>query len=197
MMHLSPMKLLLLLTLGLFLTLGVGLGMVWSQHVQIEAQQKQELSLAQLKLIKSLKDVQQVSGKLQTLQQTLAQMKSEAAPIRANLVRSLEMIEFNRSLFEIARVSGVEIITVALSPPVNTSYSGLSCLVLKASIRITGSQDNLLDFIHNWTQSYSTGVVVSVNLDYQTSGESPDAGEDEPLASSASMELLTYSYVGN
>jgi len=70
-------------------------------------------------------------------------------------------------------------------------------------VRIEGDVPNIINFILKWTEKYSTGAVVSVEITVPRTpeGEEEEEGEEteevEEAKSSADLALFIYTYEGN
>jgi len=219
-------KIWLCLAIGILTIVGVSLGMVQSQQVQEENQLKQELYLSQLQLEKSKDVSQQLSSQREDLENRLTQDKSQLTTAKAGLFQLIETIEVSDTLFDIAEASGVEIIQITSSAPTDMELDGVACSALKSSVQIEGDVTSLIDFVLKWTETFRTGVVVSVRIsppgvkgveEEQAEGEEPaeeeeqteeegETEEEETLEEeqteeeeqgSASIELLIYTYRGD
>jgi len=181
-------KIWLFLAIAIFAIVVTSLGMVQSQQAKEQSQLKQELSLAQLQLGKSKDLSQQLSSQREDLENRLTQAESQLTTAKAGLFQLIETIEVSDTLFDIAEASGVEIIQITSSAPTDMELEGIACSALKSSVQIEGDVTSLIDFVLKWTETFRTGVVVSVRIsppgvkgveEEQTEGEEPAEEEEQ------------------
>ena len=218
-------KILLCLAIGILTIVGVSLGMVQYQQVQEENQLKQELYLSQLQLKKSKDVSQQLSSQQEDLENRVTQAKSQLTTAKAGLVQLIETIEVSDTLFDIAENCGVEIIQITSSAPTDMELEGVACSALRSSVQVEGDVTSLIDFVLKWTETFRTGVVVSVRIsppgvkgaeeeqaeeeeivEEEQAEEEGETEEEETIEveqavqeeqGSASFELLIYTYRGD
>ena len=218
-------KIWLFLAIAIFAIVVTSLGMVQSQQAKEQSQLKQELSLSQLQLGKSKDLSQQLSSQREDLENRLTQAESQLTTAKAGLFQLIETIEVSDTLFDIAEASGVEVIQITSSAPTDMELDGIACSALKSSVQIEGDVTSLIDFVLKWTETFRTGVVVSVRIsppgvkgageeqaeeeetveEEQAEEEGETEGEEtieveqavEEGQGSASIELLIYTYRGD
>ncbi|HUV75066.1 MAG TPA: hypothetical protein VMW00_00230, partial [Dehalococcoidales bacterium] len=79
-------------------------------------------------------------------------------------------------------------IQITSSAPTDMELEGIACSALKSSVQIEGDVTSLIDFVLKWTETFRTGVVVSVRIsppgvkgveEEQTEGEEPAEEEEQ------------------
>ena len=178
---------LFLLMIGIFLVLLASLGMAYGGQRKEQSQVNQELSLAQLMLAKYSPD--ELSSQQKDLESQLAQIESKVQATKAQLNRSMENFQIADTLFMLAEASDVEVIEISQSAPTTGEVEGNTFSGLRHSVTIEGDVSNLISFIFELRQEFSTDVTESINISI------PEGQEDEKP--SASINLVIYTYKGD
>jgi len=203
----------LFLGAGIFAILAASLGVAHSQQASERSQLTQGLSMAQLQLQKC--DFEGLSSRQEELERSLARVESQLRTSKNSLSQSIESIEASDALYDIAKDCGVEITEIHSSSPNNDELEGVSCAAVPLTVQVEGDLSRIVDFIHEWTRKYPTGMVRSVAItvpevsdvgEEESEGEGEEEGEAESEEeaeeesegqASARINMLIYTYGGN
>jgi len=180
---------------GIVVVLFASLGMTYYQQVKEQSRLTQELSSAELLLVKQLAKYppEEFSNQKKELEIKLARTGLRLEDVKANLRQSIESIETTDTLFEVAQTFKVEIVAIE-SPGVTTrDLEWVTYSILSLTATVEGDMPNLIDFIRELSEKFPTGVVESVKI------EVPGVlDEEEELARpSAEVLLVIYTYEGD
>ena len=78
----------------------------------------------------------------------LATAQSSLNAYQAKFPRSVESIEYEDDLFEIAEDCNVDIATITASPPAGKTVGSITYYISSFVVRVSGSIDDILDFIY-------------------------------------------------
>ena len=185
----------LALGIGIFVIATASLGMAYSQQANQQSQLDEELSLAQLRLEKYLSEPP--SSEKEDLESRLAQAESQLEAAMDTLSQPVESIDVSNIVFKVAQDCDVEIIEISSSFPTSKKLGDITFSSLPLRVRIEGDVPNLINFILKWTEKYSTGAVVSVEITVPRTPEGEETEEVEEAKSSADLALFIYTYEGN
>ncbi len=187
------------LAVGIFVIMVAGLGVVYFGQGQEQSRLNEELSLAQLNMLKLEgypAQLQQLVSQHKELENKLTQTESQINTAKASLDQSLGSIEASGALFEIADTSNVEVTEIS-SPGINTTtLEGITLSSIRLIVTAEGEVFDLIDFVYNWTKQYPTGVVQSVEMTIPKTiaGELEPEVEEEEKMPSVIVNILIYSY---
>ena len=207
----------LFLGAGIFAILAASLGMAHFQQASERSQLTQGLSMAQLQLQKY--DFEGLSSRQEELERNLARVESQLRTSKNSLSQSIESIEASDTLYDIAKDCGVKITEIHSSSPNDDELEGVSCAAVPLTVQVEGDLSRIVDFIHEWTREYPTGLVRSVTInapevsdigEEESEGEGEEegagegeaesgeeAGEESEGQASARINMLIYTYGGN
>jgi len=181
-------KMLLFVTAGFIAVLGIGLGIIQPRQINEEKQLEQELSLVLARLNMNI-SVSQTSTKEDLLTRH-AEFESLVIQVKSELTEIIETIEVNSTLFEIAGNSGVKILDISSSVPIESGYQEIEFSTLSQRVSIEGSLAGITSFIFNWTETFQTGLVVAVDI---SSLEDDEGGNSYK----ANLNLLVHTWQGD
>jgi len=147
---------------GIFIIAFAGLGMAYSRQNQDQSRLNQELAQAQLILDKSSPD--ELSAQKDELETKLAESRSQLEAHKVSLSPVVQSIEASDSIFDIAEKCNVEVVAAKSKPPSKDELNGIEYSTLWIKIKLEGNVDDIIRFIHTWTEENSTGIVESVKI---------------------------------
>ena len=177
----------LLLTIGIFTMTLASLGAVRYQQVNQQNQLNEQLTLSEAKLVGF--QLEQLSSQKGELEKQLSQATSQLETSKAMLSQSIGSVATSGILFDTAEAYGVEVIELSSAGLVSEELEGVPCSVLSLTAVVEGDISDLIDFITELNDDFTTGVVQSVEISIpETIG-----GEE----SSANIHLVIYTYQGD
>lgn len=183
----------LLVILGVVAAIFVGLWVMRSQQAQEQERLYEELSVATERLnnVNSDELLSQQAELEQQLNQTLSQLETT----KATVSQSAESISVSGTLFDIAELAGVEITVISSSPPSDSKWQEIPCLVLPLTVTIEGDVPSLLSFIGKLDRALATAVIRSAVITIPEATDEEESSAEVKLPS-ANIQLGIYSYQG-
>jgi len=186
----------LILGFGIFIiAIGV-LGWVCIQKGGEQGQLDNSLSLAQATLPKVISERADLERQLPQLESELAQAESLLNGVKARFPESVESIEYDEVLFEIADDCDLEITNLTASEPSDEEIEGITYSITSFEVEVEGTVAHILDFINTIaTSEYSpnetnfiNAIIKEVNMEVFEPGAGGKA--------SAIINLAIYGYQG-
>jgi hypothetical protein len=88
--------------------------------------------------------------------------------------------------YEIAGFYSVNVTTMGTSTNSEQPFDGIPCEVISLSASVSGTMENIIDFVKGLNDNFTTGFVRSAQLNIK-----------DPLESIVSVQMTVYSYRGN
>jgi len=179
-------KIWLVIAIGIFIIAAIGLGMVRSQQVDEQNQLNEELALVQSRLTRV--QLQKLPSQQVELEEQLSQATSQFEAVKAILSQPVGSVAASSILFDIAEAHGVEVTEMTSSGLASKVLEGVTCSVIPLTARIEGDVSNLVSFVTELNNHFTTGVVksITITIPETTSGEK----------ASANIQLVVYIYQG-
>jgi len=195
----------LILGIGIFaIAIGI-LCWVFLQQVQEQKGLNNSLSLAQATLPRVISERNDLESQLPQLESELAQAESLLSGVKARFPESVESIEYDEVLFEIADDCDLEIIELTASEPSDEEIAGITYYITSFKVKVEGKYGgyidktvgDILDFINTIaTSEYSPGETNFVNaIIKEVNMEVPEPGEVDEKPK-ATIKLDIYGYQG-
>lgn len=176
----------LILSAGVFVVVLAGLGLTRSQQLKEQTELDEALAITNARLSKlELTGLQQEQAELQ---QRLDEGKSELEEVKNRLRQTVESVEVTDEFFQIAEYSNVDIISYSNSMMSAGSLGSVGCMTTMINASIEGYTSDLIDFVINLNQGFTTGIVRNVSISI------PD--EEDENKSTSSISVTVYSYEG-
>ena len=182
---------LIFLALGISVIAVFSLNMAYSQQSQEQSRLNAELAMAQLRLEKY--PAQDISSQKEELESRLARAKSQLKDAKDSLYWSTQSIEASDALLALAEASNVEVTEISSAGMTTEVLEEITFSALTLTVTVEGEVLDLINFVHNWTKEYPTGMVQSVEI---TVPEPPEEEEEEEMPS-ATIDLRIYTYEGD
>jgi hypothetical protein len=176
----------LLLAAGIFIVLLAGLGMTRTQQIRQQTELDDALVLTTSRLDKF--DVGQLELEEAELQQRLNESTAELEEVKERLHHTVASVDVTDEFFRIAEYSNVEIMNFSTSGKSVDSLGTVACLRTDISASVQGDTPDLIDFVINLNNGFTTGIIKAVNITIR---------DTEGVDSSASINLTIYSYEGS
>jgi len=178
----------LILSAGIFLVVLAGLGVTRSGQVKEQSRLEEELSISESRLEKmELTSLQTQMGKLQD---QLDESESQLAEVKTRLRQTILSVDVTEKFFEVAKYSEAVVMTMGTSTIAKNTIAGVDCFTISLSATVTGDLNNMVDFIINLNQGYTTGYVKSVQISLNNISSEVSSG-------TANIQMITYSYKGS
>lgn len=157
-MKLSNAKWFLIL-IGVVVIASAALGMVYSQETDKQSLIDQDLAQAQLILSRYAGNLQ---AEKQALTENMTRARNEIDALKPILSPPIESIEAIDNLFRVAQDCNMQILNVTASVPGKDKLNGANYATIQLGVKVQGNQTGILSFITEWTKTYPTGVIQSV-----------------------------------
>ena len=180
-------KIWLIVGIGIFVIAGAGLYTVYSKQVSEQNQLDEQLASAQSRL--SSVNLGKLSSQQVELEEQVSQATSQFEAVKTILSQPAGSITVTDSLFDIARVHGVEVTEMTSSGLTAGSLEGVPSLVISVTAKIEGEVPNLVSFVVKLNSILTTGAVESITITIPET----DSGEK----ASADIQLVAYTYQGD
>ena len=179
--------------LGVVAAIFAGLWVMRSQQAQEQERLYEELSVATVKLDSVNSD--ELLSQQAELEQQISQTLSQLETAQATVAQSAESISVSGTLFDIAELAGVEITAISSSPPSDSKWQEIPCLVLPVTVTIEGDVPSLLSFISKLDRALTTAVIRSAVITIPEATDEEESSAEVQLPS-ANIQLGIYSYQG-
>jgi vacuolar-type H+-ATPase subunit D/Vma8 len=174
----------LILSTGVFLVILVGLGLTRSAQIKQQASLDDELKTSQTILDKvQTADLQQ---QLQDLQDQVDEASSQVDEARQRLHQTVISADVAEKFYDIAGFSNVEITNISTSMISGDSVAGVGLSTITINAVVQGELNDIVNFVINLNNGYTTGFVTSVSVSV--------ADSEESGVSMASIQMSVYSY---
>jgi len=177
----------LIIAIGIFVIALAALYMAYNQQVSEQNQLNEQLALAQSRL--SGVNPEKLSSQQAELEEQLSQATSQFEAVKTILSQPAGSITVTDTLFDIARVHGVEVTEMTSSGLTDASLEGVPCLVISVAAKVEGDVPNLVSFVVKLNSFLTTGAVESITITIPET----DSGEK----ASADIQLVAYTYQGD
>lgn len=177
----------LILAAGVFIVILAGLGLTRSQQLSEQTQLDEALAVTMSRL--DLLEVTQLELEDAELQQRLEETKIEFAEVKDRLRQTVISVDVTDELFRIAEYSNVEIMSMMTSAQSNGKLGPVACLTTSIHANVSGSTDDLINFVINLNSGFTMGIVNSVNINIPEDTQSDN--------STAAISMSVYSYEGS
>jgi hypothetical protein len=178
----------LILAAGIFLVVLAGLGVSRSGQVKEQSRLEEELGISESILEKTqLTSLQTQMGELQD---RLDESESQLVEAKDRLRQTVLSVDVTDKFFEVAKYSDVVVMNLVTSTIAKNTIAGVDCSTISIGATITGDVNNIIDFIINLNQGYTTGYVKSAQINLNNVSS-------EASSASASIQMIVYSYEGS
>jgi hypothetical protein len=172
-----------ILSAGVFVVVLAGLGLTHSQQVKERTQLEEELTVTEMRLDKL--DTSGLEKQYDDLKTQLEEKLAQLNDVKYVLRQPIESIDVTDEFFVVAAQENVEVITISSTSLTKEKFSGVSCTAISLMGTVTGELDDIIDFIINLNNDYTTGYIRSAQI---TIGEN---------TVTANINMVIYSYQGD
>jgi len=120
-----------------------GLGSVQAQQASEKSRLDSELAMAE----EAINGARQKQAESEDMTGRLSDTSIDLSNAKAQLSRHTDSIIANETLFDLARVCGVEITEITVSPEADEDLAETTCSALPVQVTVQGSMPQLIDFI--------------------------------------------------
>ena len=175
----------LILGIGIFAIAFGSLYMVYSRRVS----EQEEISVA---LAKAQDTLPKLVSQREELESAVAEAKAGLDAAKASFPDSVESVDVDERLFELADEHELEITSITSPAPKDKEVEGIAYSVTSFEVIVEGDVVDILDFIDAITlgRDFTTATVAQVDMEVP---EPPAEEEEKP---SATISLIIYSYKG-
>lgn len=192
----------LILGAGIFIIAFATLYMVYSRRSGEQEQLNSSLAVAQGALPQLISEREDLESQLTQWESQLTEATSSLAKIEARFPESVQSIEYDERLFELADDCDLEITSLTASEPSSKKVKveaedikveDITYATTSFRVEVRGEVDDILDFINAIAtgEHFITATVESVDMDIPE----PEEGE-EAEKPTATIELVIYGYEG-
>lgn len=181
----------LILSTGVFLVILAGLGLTRSQQIQDQAVTQDELDISSMRLSNSA--TSELRYRIEEIQQQIDMGKAQLDDAMVRLEKTVISADVTENFYSIAEFSNVEIMQFNSSPIASSSLGGVRVSQTALNARVVGGLREVIDFIVNINNSFTTGYIESATLQI---GSPPVDDEDTLAVTTAAINMIIYSYEG-
>jgi len=174
----------MILGAGVFIIALTGLGVARYGQVQEQKKLTSELALSTTRLNKL--GVNTAQPQIDELKEDVKDVQKRIGEIKARLLQSVISVDVTDKFYEIAGFYKVSVTGIGTSAMSAQPFEDISCDVISLSASVSGTMEDIVDFIKGLNDNFSTGFIRSAQLDVS-----------DPLASVVSVQMTVYSYRGN
>ena len=186
----------LILGIGIIVIIIGGVCWFYLQKAQEQHELDNRLSLAQTTLPTLISQRSDLESQLTQWESDLAQAESSLAQVTVQFPESVESIEYDETLFDIADDCVLKINNLTASDPGEKEIEGITYSVTSFIVRVEGTVAHILKFIETIaTSDYSPGETNFVNA-YIVSVKMENLEPGEYEQPSATINLVIYGYRG-
>lgn len=176
----------LILSAGIFVVILAGLGLTRSQQLREQTELDEALGISTARL--NNLEVSQLELEKAMLQERLDESALEIEEAKERLRQTVISVDVTDEFFRIAEYSNVEILNYSSSPQSDGKLGSVGCITTVITANVEGSTSDLIDFVINLNNGYTTGIVKSVGISIPENTEVKE--------STASINMIVYSYEG-
>jgi len=178
----------LILSTGVFLLILLGLGVTHSQQSEEQTRLTDELTTIEMRL-NNVK-VSQLQQQHEELQAQVQDSENQLNTVKNRLQQLIDSVDVTDKFFVIADNCDVEIITISTTAiSEDMLLDTIDCISISVTASVTGTVDNLINFILSLNSGFATGYVMSSQISI------PEESSDN--TSTAGINMIIYSYEGN
>jgi hypothetical protein len=186
----------LILGIGVFIIAVGVLGWVYLEQRGEQQRLDDSLALAQATLPTVTSQREGLENQLTEVDTELVEVVLLLDETKASFPESVESIEYDEALFDIADDCNLDITSVTASEPSDTEVESITYSIASFTVEVKGTVAHILNFIETIaTSDFSPGETSFVNADIESVSMSipePDEG-GQP---SATINLIIYGYEG-
>jgi hypothetical protein len=172
----------IILSVGVFIVVLAGLGVTYSQQLKKSNEANDDLEVTQMRLGQfNIEELEQQKSELETIYDSVSLQHDIG---KAKFQQPIESVNVTEKCYYIASLCNVEIFDIGTTDIKTEKFTDLECERIAISVTVRGELSDMVSFIININEGFSTGYIESVRT---TLGESPYT----------SIQLVVYSYRGD
>jgi hypothetical protein len=174
----------MILGAGVFIIVLIGLGVARYGQVQEQEKVSGDLAVNTVRLNK----LQVITALPQTneIEEEIKDVQSQTEDIKARLIQSIISVDVADKFYEIAGFYSVNVTSMGTSAMSEQPFADIPCDVISLSASVSGTMEDVIDFVKGLNDNYTTGFIRSAQLDMKN-----------PLESFVSIQMIVYSYRSN
>src|SRR4030042_340442 len=153
----------LILAAGVFVVVLAGLGITRAQQLKEQDKIEKDLSTA----LNSLNGFQvtELQASLGEFQQKIDEEQLKLEEVKSRLDKTVVSVAVTDQFFSIAEYCNVVIVSMTTSPISTKAYGGVKLQTTAIGASVTGTVDNLIQFVLSLNNDFTTGMVKSFQID--------------------------------
>ena len=172
----------IILSVGVFIVVLAGLGVTYSQQLTENSEANDELEVTEMRLGQfNIEELQQQKSELEAIYDSVS---SQHDISKAKFQQPIESVNVTDKCYYIASLSNVEIYDIGTTDIKTEIFSDLECERIAISVMVRGELSDMVNFIININEGFTTGYIESVRTTL----------DDSPYTS---IQLVVYSYRGD
>jgi hypothetical protein len=177
----------LILAAGVFVVILAGLGLTRSQQLREQTEIDDALTITTTRL--NNLETTQLDVEAAELQRQLDESMVELGEVKDRLRSTVVSVDVTDEFFRIAEYSNVQVTDYRTSSQMEENLGGVGCLMTTIGANIMGTTDDLINFVINLNNGYTTGVVRTINI-------SIPEDTTQSVDSTITVNMAIYSYEG-
>jgi hypothetical protein len=174
----------LILSAGIFVVILAGLGLTRSQQLREQTELDEALGISTARL--NTLEVSELEMEEAILQQRLDESTAEIVEAKERLRQTVVSVDVTDEFFRIAEYSNVEVYNYGSTAQAIGKLGSVGFLITTINANVKGSTAELINFVINLNNGYTTGIVQTVSISI------PEYTEEKE--SSATINMIVYSY---
>ena len=172
----------IILSVGVFIVVLAGLGVTYSQQLKTSSEASDELEVTKMRLGQF--NIEELESQKASLQELHTELSLQHDTGKTLLLQPVTSIDVTDKCYEIAAENNVEIIDIGTTDVKTDTFIKLPCEMISVNIVVRGELSDMVDFIINLNEDFSTGYIVTVQT----------VMADTPYTS---VQLVVYTYKGD
>lgn len=172
----------IILSVGVFIVVLAGLGVTYSQQLKSSSEANEKLEVTEMRLRQF--NIEELQSQKAILQEQRDDLTSQHDVGKTMLVQQVASIDVTDKCYEIAAESNVVIVDIGTTDVKTETFYNLPCEMISVNVVVRGELSDMVDFIINLNEGFSTGYIVTVQT---VMGDTPYT----------SVQLVVYTYEGD
>ena len=174
----------MILGAGVFIIALLGLGVTRYGQVQEQKKLAKELAVNTMRLDKL--QVTSAQPQISELEEEVKDVQRQTEEIKARLIQSIVSVDVTDKFWEIAGFYSVNVTSIGTTSVSEQLFAAIQCEVIALSATVSGTTENVIDFVKGLNDNYTTGFIRSAQIDLKN-----------PLESIVSVQMVVYSLRGD
>ncbi len=165
-----------LLATGIVMIMVICLTTLYNNNGEQQSELLDQLDLIQPVIAKS--STREVSSRINDIEQRQSEAESQLRAAKSQLQQPINAIIITNTLLDIAQITEVEITRVNSPGITDTEVNGITFTILPVRIEVLGDVMNLISFISEFSKTFPTGLIKSVQFGIPTEYEGQEVPGD-------------------